>query len=1114
MDHPTSRALRIAGIYLAFATLWVVLSDRAVLYLARDHAWHVMMESVKGQLFVVLTAALLFALLRRYFCHLEQSIHLMRESEARFAKVFDRSPHPKSITRLSDSCFLNVNQALLSFFGYAREALVGHTAVELDLWGEPGRDVVISQLRRAGQVRDLEVSVRLKSGELRWVLLSMEMIDLDGEPCALSVLTDVTEQRRAEQEVKRWADAFTHCAHGIAMGDATTNTLIACNPAMQKLLGLGAEVLAGRPIRESYIEHDRARIEACLVEADRDGQVRYESHMKRADGSVFPVQMDVVSVCDEAGRPQYRIATVQDITERRRSEVALRESEGRLRALGDNIPGGAIYQVVLDTAGSTRHTYISAGIESVLGWRAEEFVSDPALFWATLEPADRNDFQAAQMESASTLTVFDREFRQHTKTGDVRWMHASASPRRLPDGSTRWDGVVTDITARKQIESELAASRAQLEAALSSMNDAVFISDRAGEFIHINDAFAAFHKFPGRAACGRTLQEYADLIEVCYPDGRPTPLEEWAVPRALRGESASNAEFNLRRKDTGETWVGSYSFAPIRDGTGAVTGAVVTARDITELRRAAARERAIEARFRALIEHAPDGIALVDQAGHVIFASPSAQRMFGYTDPAEIDSMDCTHPDDQAAVYALLEDLMRTPGSIRRLPYRFRHRDGHWIFIESVFSNMLHVEGVQAIVINFRDITEQRRMEDAVRAGEERYRAIVETSFDWVWEVDDQGCYTYASPRVTALLGYTPDQLIGRTPFDIMPPEEAQRVAAIFRDRIARREPFTALENTNRHQDGHLVVLETSARPVFNAAGTFCGYRGTDRDITERKRLEAQIRQSQKMEAVGRLAGGVAHDFNNILQAIFGFCDILLAATGESDRRRQDILEIQRSAGRAAGLTRQLLAFSRRQLITPTVLDLNHLVQNTEKMLRRLLGEDIQLTTALDEDLFRIKADAGNLETGHHEPGCECPRCHARGRPDHPQHHQPDPERRGRGQSVRSPPRDLRVPGRHRHGLRHDPRGVGAHFRALLHHQGPRQGHRPRPVGHLRHPQAARGLGERLQRAGQRHHLQDLPAGLPGRAHQKPGCPRTRTRRRAGAAASAFCCWKTTRASG
>ena len=434
------------------------------------------------------------------------------------------------------------------------------------------------------------------------------------------------------------------------------------------------------------------------------------------------------------------------------------------------------------------------------------------------------------------------------------------------------------------------------------------------------------------------------------------------MPRALRGECASNAEFNLRRKDTGETWVGSYSFAPIRDAAGAVVGSVVTARDITEIRKAAARERAIEARFRALIEHAPDGIALVDQAGHVIFASPSAQRMFGYADPGEIDSMDCTHPDDRAAVHAMLEDLMRTPAAIRRLPYRFRHRDGHWIFIESVFSNMLHVDGVQAIVINFRDITERRRMEDAVRAGEERYRAIVETSFDWVWEVDEQGRYTYASPRVTALLGYTPDQLIGRTPFDFMSPEEAQRVGGLFRDLVARRESFTALENTNRHQDGHLVVLETSARPMFNAAGHFCGYRGTDRDITERKRLEAQIRQSQKMEAVGRLAGGVAHDFNNILQAIFGFCDILLAATGESDRRRQDILEIQRSAGRAAGLTRQLLAFSRRQLITPTVLDLNHLVQNTEKMLRRLLGEDIQLTTALDENLFRIKADAGNLE--------------------------------------------------------------------------------------------------------------------------------------------------------
>ena len=514
MHEPTARALRIAGIYLAFSALWTLFADHVVEHLAPKHTRHITLESLEGLLFAAMTAALLFALLRRYFHHLEQSISLMRESEARFARVFDRSPHPKSISRFSDGRFLDVNQAFAQFFGYAREDVVGHTASELGLWGEPGREAVMGKLRRDVRVRDLEITTRLKSGEMRHVVASMELMALGGEDCVLGDLTDVTDQRRAEREVKLWADAFIHCAHGIAMGDATTNTLIACNPAMQKLLGLGAEVLAGRPILSSYVESDRARIEACLVEADRDGQVRYESHMQRADGTTFPVQMDVVSVRDATGHPQYRIATVQDITERRRSEVALRESEGRLRALGDNIPGGAIYRVVLDTAGVTRHTYISAGIEAILGWQADEFMADPAVFWASIEPADRNAIQAAQLESAITLTVFDREFRHRTKTGELRWVHASASPRRLPDGSTQWDGVVTDITARKQIESELAASRAQLETALSSMNDAVFISDHAGRFIHFNDAFATFHKFATRADCGRTLQDYPDLFEV------------------------------------------------------------------------------------------------------------------------------------------------------------------------------------------------------------------------------------------------------------------------------------------------------------------------------------------------------------------------------------------------------------------------------------------------------------------------------------------------------------------------------------------------------------------------------------------------------------------------
>ena len=165
------------------------------------------------------------------------------------------------------------------------------------------------------------------------------------------------------------------------------------------------------------------------------------------------------------------------------------------------------------------------------------------------------------------------------------------------DGARLYTAIIRDVTEERRREDEVRENRAKLDAALSSMNDAVFISDAEGRFIDFNEAFAVFHRFGGRDECLGTLAEYPDLFEVAFPDGTPAPLDEWAMSRALRGETATGAEFHLRRKDTGERWIGSYSFAPIRDAAGAIIGSVVTCRDVTEDRE---RQRELAASNQAL----------------------------------------------------------------------------------------------------------------------------------------------------------------------------------------------------------------------------------------------------------------------------------------------------------------------------------------------------------------------------------------------------------------------------------------------------------------------------------------------------------------------------------
>jgi PAS domain S-box-containing protein len=257
---------------------------------------------------------------------------------------------------------------------------------------------------------------------------------------------------------------------------------------------------------------------------------------------------------------------------------------------------------------------------------------------------------------------------------------------------------------------------------------------------------------------------------------------------------------------------------------------------------------------------------------------------------------------------------------------------------------------------------ERIEMEEAHHRADERYRNLVETTFDWVWEVDAEGRYTYSSPKVKDLLGYLPAEVIGKTPFDFMAEEDAQRLRSIFNETSSSGKPFSATEHANRHKDGHLVTLETRAMPVFGENGKWLGHRGMDRDVSERRRLESQLRQAQKLEAVGQLAGGVAHDFNNILAAIMMHLGLLQMNPSLDQEILQTLKELDEESRRAASLTRQLLMFSRRSVLAVKPLDLNDVIANLLKMLSRLIGENVNLVFAGGNALPFVDADAGMLE--------------------------------------------------------------------------------------------------------------------------------------------------------
>ncbi|HUL29027.1 MAG TPA: PAS domain S-box protein [Thermodesulfobacteriota bacterium] len=275
---------------------------------------------------------------------------------------------------------------------------------------------------------------------------------------------------------------------------------------------------------------------------------------------------------------------------------------------------------------------------------------------------------------------------------------------------------------------------------------------------------------------------------------------------------------------------------------------------------------------------------------------------------------------------------------------------------------------IAGAVANTQLYAERKQMADALQKSEERFRDLYDHAPLGYHEYDADGHITSVNRTILEMLGYTAEEMIGKPMWSFNVEGDGIR-RQVLGKLSGAAPPGRNLERVYRRKDGTTIPVLIEDRLILDEKGQIRGMRCTVQDITERKRaeeekinLQEQLRQSQKMEAIGKLAGGVAHDFNNLLTVIHGYSELLLNSLEQDNEYRQDVQEIKRASERASSLTRQLLAFSRKQVLQPEVLDINLLVSNMDKMLRRMIGEDIELVTLLAKDLGRVKADPGQIE--------------------------------------------------------------------------------------------------------------------------------------------------------
>ena len=439
----------------------------------------------------------------------------------------------------------------------------------------------------------------------------------------------------------------------------------------------------------------------------------------------------------------------------------------------------------------------------------------------------------------------------------------------------------------------------------------------------------------------------------------------WILAALRRGESITGAEVRRRTRDGSIVEV-SLSVAPVRDAGGEITGGVAVLTDLTAEKRALAALQESEERFALAARASNDAIYDWDISADTIWWSESFAELFGHDIAALATCADSwsrlVQPEELAAVLASLRTAIAGKADGWMAEYHFARADGSYALVYDRGYIVRDDAGHAVRMVGaMSDITRRHEAESLVRESEERLRKLVENVLDVICEVDIGGVVRYASPSVRTVLGYEPGQFIGRSALDLVHFEDLEHTGRTLRRTFEEAGVVQRAEFRVRRADSEWAVFEASAKATTAADGTPVAVIAA-RDVTGRRELEERLRQATRLEAVGVLAGGVAHDFNNLLTSVLGHAELILGDVRGDDPIRPDLEEIRRAAHRAAELTRQLLAFSRRQVVAPRVVDFNQVIDGVATMLRRLLGEDITLDLDLARDLAPVFADAAQLE--------------------------------------------------------------------------------------------------------------------------------------------------------
>jgi len=771
---------------------------------------------------------------------------------------------------------------------------------------------------------------------------------------------------------------FEESIEGIVLADIDTGIIIDCNQALLKLVERERDEVIGKPQKILHPpEDDIGNVSRTFEEhrKDKRGQIT-ETRVITKTGELKDVEI-TANLTNIKGRKVLQ-GMFRDITERKKMEDAHRENEEKYRTIFENSVMG-----IFRTTPEGRYLSINPAGAKMYGYASEKemmtVITDMA-HQIYVNPEDRKRLREL-LEKSEIVEGFESE--HYTRDGQKIWVSMNVRAVRDKQGTIQYHETTSqDITARKLAEARLRESEIRYRSIFENAIEGIFQATPEGQYIKVNPALARMY---GYESPEELLQGITDIKTQCYVNPGDRDL---FIEKMEREGIVENYESQRYRKDGNMFWV-SINARDIRDEKDKTIYYEGTLIDITERKNAEAALQKSKDELMVIIEGSAIPQFVIDKNHTVILWNKAIEAYSGIKSGEILGTSNhwkAFYPEERPCLVDLviegaseheIERFYNNRWSKSDLidgayaaSYYFPHiRSGVWLLFTATAikdSSGNIIGGIETL----EDITSLKATEQSLRQAEKKYRSLFENAVEGIYQTTREGQFLMANPAFFSMLGYSSFEELKSSITDIShqlyvnPEDRTHILELIEKEGVAK-----GYETQFYKKDGTTIWVSINMRSVYDEKENTLYYAGNVEDITGRKQkekeiksLQAQFLQAQKMEAIGRLAGGIAHDFNNLLTIIIGSCQLALLCLNDKEKIKIRIEEIQKAADRAASLTGQLLAYSRRQFMDIKVIDINKLIKNLEAMLKRLLGEDIELVILLNEGAGETKGDQTQIE--------------------------------------------------------------------------------------------------------------------------------------------------------